>query len=80
MAESIAGFVAGAMYAYAFAGVLFAVFFVLYGIQKIDHQAKGASIGFRLLVFPGAAAFWPLLFRRWIRATGEPPEERNPHR
>jgi hypothetical protein len=80
VAESVAIFVAGAMYAYALAGVLFSVSFVLRGVQKVDHQAKGSSIGFRLLIFPGAVAFWPLLLKRWIRATGEPPEEGNPHR
>jgi hypothetical protein len=80
VAEGFASFVVSALYAYALAGVLFAIFFVLQGVQKVDHQANGAGIGFRLLIFPGAAAFWPLLLKRWIRATGEPPEEGNPHR
>ena len=80
MAESLANVVVGAMYAYACAGVLFAGCFVLLGVQKVDGQAHGAGIGFRLLIFPGAVAFWPLLLKRWIRAAGEPPEEGNPHR
>lgn len=80
MAERIGAFAAGAMYAYAFVGVLFAILFVLRGVQRIDHQAQGASIEFRLLIFPGAAAFWPLLLMRWVRVTGEPLEEGNPHR
>jgi hypothetical protein len=80
VAERIGAFAAGAMYAYAIVGVLFAILFVLRGVQRVDHQARGASIGFRLLILPGAAAFWPLLLMRWLRATGEPPKEGNPHR
>ena len=80
MAESVATFAIGAMYAYAIVGVLFAILFVLRGVQSVDHRAQGASIGFGLLIFPGAAAFWPLLLMRWLRATGEPPNEGNPHR
>jgi len=52
---------------------------VVRGVQKIDHRAQGAGVGFRLLIFPGAAVFWPTLLKRWLRATGEPPEEGNPH-
>jgi len=80
VAERIGAFAAGAMYAYAIVSVLFAILFVLRGVQRVDHQAQGASIGFRLLIFPGAAAFWPLLLMRWVRATGEPLGEGNPHR
>ncbi|HKM68178.1 MAG TPA: hypothetical protein VJX70_13500 [Candidatus Acidoferrum sp.] len=80
MAEEVARYVVDAMYAYALLGGLFGVFFVVRGVQKVDQQAQGTGIGFRLLIFPGAAAFWPLLLKRWIGGTGEPPEERNPHR
>ena len=38
------------------------------------------SWGFRLLVIPGALAFWPLLLRRWATGVKEPPEECNAHR
>ena len=55
--------------AYAIAGVTFAAAFVLVGVQRIDSQAKGTSAGFRALIFPGVAALWPLLLRRWLRAT-----------
>ena len=80
MAEAVASVVVRAMYAYALTGGLFAFFFVLGGVQKVDTQAQGAGIGFRLLIFPGVAALWPLFLQRWLHATGEPPEERNPHR
>ena len=80
MAEIVAGFAVRALYAYTLAGALFALVFVVRGVHAVDTQARGASLGFRLLIFPGVAAFWPLLLRRWLRATGEPPAERNPHR
>ena len=79
MAESIATFIVFAGYAYALAGALFALAFVWRGVDRVDHQAKGSGLGFRVLILPGCAAFWPLLLRRWMRATGEPAEERNPH-
>jgi TRAP-type C4-dicarboxylate transport system permease small subunit len=28
--------------------------------RAIDRSAEGAPLGFRLLIFPGAAALWPL--------------------
>jgi hypothetical protein len=53
--------------AYALAGLIFAAAFVIAGVQRIDAQAHGAGVGFRLLIFPGVAAFWPFLLRRWIQ-------------
>jgi hypothetical protein len=80
MPERIATVLVYLFYAYAAIGVLFAIVFLSRGVQKVDHQAAGAAIAFRLLIFPGVTAFWPLLLRRWLNASGEPPEERNPHR
>lgn len=65
---------------YAVIGVVFAIYFVALGISKVDRLAHGSGIGFRLLVFPGSAALWPLLLLRLLRASGDPPEEGNPHR
>ena len=71
-------FFLGGMIAYAATGLLFAFAFVFAGVQKIDTQAEGASVGFRLLILPGAAAFWPMLLRRWVKQT-PPPAEKTPH-
>ena len=66
--------------AYASAGMLFALAFVSIGVQRIDSQAKGSGLGFRLLIFPGSVAFWPLLGYRWYRGGSDPEAEQNPHR
>ena len=54
--------------AYGLAGLVFAVVFVTMGIQRVDSVAEHAPLGFRLIVLPGAAALWPLLLVRWLRA------------
>lgn len=64
---------------YAIVGAAFAVSFVARGAARVDPAAAGAPLGFRLLVFPGVAAFWPLLAWRWLRGAGRP-AERNAHR
>ncbi len=79
MAESVAVILVRLVYAYAIVGIVFAIAFVILGVQKIDHRAKSSSWGFRLVILPGVAGLWPLVLTRWIRATGEPPLEREPH-
>ena len=64
---------------YAAIGVVYAAFFVWRGVQRIDPAAEEGTIGFRVLVFPGAVALWPLLMRRTQERTG-PPREHNAHR
>jgi membrane protein implicated in regulation of membrane protease activity len=64
---------------YLVAGILFGIAFIARGVQAIDHAAEGTGWGFRLVILPGVAAFWPLLLRRWIRRA-QPTEERNAHR
>ncbi len=67
------------LYLYVALGVAFAAAFVTVGVKRVDSQAIGSSMGFRILIFPGTVAFWPLLLRRWIAGEKEPPDERNPH-
>lgn len=47
--------------AYAFIGACFAIAFVSVLLPRYDSAARGTSIGFRLLAFPGALLLWPLL-------------------
>ncbi len=65
---------------YGLLGLLFAVAFAFVGVQRIDPHAVGAGWGFRLLVLPGAVAFWPWLLYRWLKGAHTPPVERTAHR
>jgi len=80
MYERVATLLVDALYLYCIAGSFFAIAFVTSGVKRIDSQATDSGIGFHVLIFPGAAALWPLLLRRWISRSGQPPAERNPHR
>ena len=66
--------------AYATLGLMFAVAFVWLGVQRLDSEAQGSGIGFRLLILPGVVAFWPMFVSRWRQRIIEPPVEKNPHR
>jgi hypothetical protein len=49
-------------------------------VDRIDPMARGAGWGFRLLITPGAALFWPLLLVRWAAGSIAPTVETNAHR
>ena len=66
-------------FVYLAIGVLFALWFVVFGVTKIDDSAKGTSIGFRILIFFGAIPFWILLAKRILRGEKRPMEQ-NAHR
>jgi hypothetical protein len=80
MYEQFARLLVLSLSVYLTLGLLFAIAFVAVGVQKIDPLARGAGIGFRLLIFPGVLAFWPVLARRWVSGASEPPAEKESHR
>ena len=80
MLEIFAKAIVYALTVYAGIGLMFAAPFVWLGVQLLDSEAQGSGIGFRLLILPGVAAFWPLFLYRWRRGIAEPPVENNPHR
>src|SRR5712692_10230645 len=55
--------------AYAVVGLLVAVAFLLFALDRIDPTAPG-SVAFRPLLVPGLALLWPYVLLRWRR--GEP--------
>jgi hypothetical protein len=62
------------MAGYAGVGALFGIAFITIGAARIDHAAQGAPWTFRLLIWPGATALWPLLLSKWMRSSrGERP-------
>jgi len=80
MSFTVANWIVGALAVYAVIGIVFAIPFVFVGAGRIDPTAGSGTIGFRLLILPGAALLWPVMLVRWIRGEGKPPEERTPHR
>jgi len=50
---------------YVYAGVVFAAAFLIFGIDRVDPQARGAY-AFRPLIAPGVVLLWPLVLWRWI--------------
>ena len=65
---------------YALAGLVFAVPFLVRGVEAIDPASRGSGWGFRVIVLPGVVALWPFLLRRWLSGASAPRSERNAHR
>lgn len=80
MFEVVAKAFVYALEVYAGLGFVFALLFVWVGVQSLDSEAQNSGVGFRLLIIPGVAAFWPMLLRRWLRPISEAPVEHSPHR
>lgn len=60
---------------YFTAGLVFAVFFSLAGVQRVDSGAKGLAPFFRLIIIPGVSIFWPLFAMRLVRGKQHPTEQ-----
>jgi hypothetical protein len=52
---------------YVGAGAAFAVLFLWRWVGQLDSAAEHSTWGFRVLVFPGVAALWPLFVVRLLR-------------
>lgn len=63
--------------AYALIGVVVGGAFVIVGVSAVDPAAagRGAPWSFRLMILPGAAALWPIVLLKWIRAARQPRRE-----
>lgn len=46
-------------------GLVVAVVFLVWGIDRIDEDARGAY-AFRPLIVPGVVLIWPLVLWRWV--------------
>ena len=60
-------------------GFLFGAVFAFGGAKHIDPSAVEGTWGFKLLIIPGCAIFWPVLFKRWL-SKSPPPDECSAHR
>jgi hypothetical protein len=68
-----------AAFIYLAIGALFAAWFAVRGVTKLDDSARETSFGFRFIIFFGAVAFWVLLARRVVKGE-QRPAEKNAHR
>jgi hypothetical protein len=71
--ERLMSFVAIGLWAlalYAAAGLAVGVAFVSAGVTRV--QPMPVSMPARVLIFPGAAALWPWVLRRWLAAGRAP--------
>ena len=62
---------------YLFAGFLFALVFVTIAVPRIDPDAKNSGAAFRLVIFPGSVALWPLIVLLWICGRFGPLKEKS---
>jgi hypothetical protein len=51
---------------YAAVGVAAALAFAAFGVTRV--QPANVSLGARILILPGAAALWPYVVIRWLKA------------
>jgi hypothetical protein len=59
---------------YGILGLLYGLYFISYGASRVVPAARGAGIGFALIILPGAVLFWPLLLARLIKGQTRPKE------
>lgn len=80
MTQAAAQFLVNACAAYLTCGAIFALLFLWRGVGRLDPLAAHGTIGFRVLVFPGVTALWPLFAIRLARRDSTPPDEWTAHR
>jgi len=62
----IVAFLLNALALYAAIGAVAALAFVAFGVTHV--QPASVSLGARILILPGAAALWPYVLFRWLKA------------
>lgn len=68
-AEAIVSILLTILAIYLLIGLIFALIMLMRGVSKLDPGAAGSGWGFKLIIIPGAMAFWPLLWRNWRRSS-----------
>jgi len=63
----LVAFLLNALALYAAIGLVTAVAFVAFGVTRV--QPAPMSLGARMLILPGAAALWPYVLTRWLKAS-----------
>jgi hypothetical protein len=66
---SLAAIFVYALYAYLLVGLVFALWFVAKGVDKLDEVMHESNWKVRLLLVPGSALLWPVLLRKLLSKT-----------
>jgi hypothetical protein len=80
MTQATAQFLVDALTAYVACGAMFALMFLWRWVGRLDPLAARGTLGFRVLVFPGVTALWPLFVVRLVRGDSAPLDEWTAHR
>ncbi len=72
MSIAMANAVASALGFYLVLGALYGLYFISFGAGAMVPAARGAGLGFRLMILPGAILLWPVLLARLIRGFPRP--------
>ena len=62
----VVAFLLNGLVLYAAIGAAVALAFVAFGVTRV--QPMPVSLGARILILPGAAALWPYVLARWLKA------------
>lgn len=54
--------------AYLLLGAIVGALVIVAGVGRFDSAARASKRSLRLLWWPGAAALWPVLLVKWLRA------------
>ncbi len=80
MIEPIVTIILAVLGLYLLLGFVFGILFAFAGgAARIDPGAVKGTFGFKLIIIPGCALFWPCLLMRWIKGSPSP-HERSKHR
>jgi len=71
MAETILNIILVIITIYLLTGVLFSIVFLSKGIQQVDEGSHETRMGFRLIILPGCIIFWPVLLKKWMKASSK---------
>lgn len=68
MIEKLVTIVLIGIFIYLVIGIVFYFPFMKRGVHLIDKGVKGTPKFFKVLIFPGIIALWPLLYKKWRAA------------
>ena len=72
MSIAVANALASALGFYLVLGFLYGLYFISFGAGAMVPAARGAGLGFRLMILPGAILLWPVLLARLIKGYPRP--------